>query len=117
MKRRKIRTSQRVLRILTRSLYIVTTLPILESCRQFQLADTYLITTTTKPNQTDINRAERQKEMAGRGASLVPKRGEVLRRVLRVVFSSCLWFSSRTSGQSRVRSSSFVTPSLEIIKH
>ncbi|CAN6878852.1 unnamed protein product [Brassica oleracea var. botrytis] len=55
--------------------------------------------------------------MAGRESSLVPKRGEVLRRVLRVVFSSCLWFSSRRSRQSRVRSSSFVTPSLEIIKH
>ncbi|CAF2083154.1 unnamed protein product [Brassica rapa] len=55
--------------------------------------------------------------MVGRETSLVPRRGEVLKRVLRVVFSSCLCFSSRRSRQSRLRSSSFVTPSLDIIKH
>ncbi|KAF3572138.1 hypothetical protein F2Q69_00063355 [Brassica cretica] len=55
--------------------------------------------------------------MGAREASLVPRRGEVLRRVLRAAFFTCLCFSSRKTSQSRLRSSSAVTHSLDVIKH
>ncbi|OAP17286.1 hypothetical protein AXX17_AT1G15270 [Arabidopsis thaliana] len=57
--------------------------------------------------------------MGEREACLVPKRGQVLKRVMSVVFFSCLCFPSRKNTQSCLRSSpssSYVTPSLETIK-
>lgn len=49
--------------------------------------------------------------MCAREASLVPRRGEVLRRVLRGALFTCLCFSSRKTRQSRLPSSSAVTHS------